>query len=119
MRLVSRALSTRSRVVLRARPAPNSPVTPAHFEVLPAAEHAFGPNEVRCHTLVLSVDPFLRCRFNAQTGVDYTKPYVVGEPICSAGLGVVLEAGADVESSYAPGTLVVDPFDSWRALSNI
>ena len=27
-----------------------------------------------CRTLYLSVDPFLRCRFNESTGVDYTQP---------------------------------------------
>lgn len=73
------AIRTRSlrkyatRVVLAARPARNSPVTEDHFRV----ESDPGESEVTiscteggivAETLYLSTDPFLRCRFNEDTG---------------------------------------------------
>ena len=117
-------------VNLRQRPEPNEPVTDACFEVKeggcgpPAPVCAAGQlgssatDTLFCRTLYLSVDPFLRCRFNERctrshlipsspipchhtprlrdvaslgsTGVDYTQPYAVGAPISSAGIGQVL-----------------------------
>ncbi|EOD26633.1 prostaglandin reductase-like protein [Emiliania huxleyi CCMP1516] len=76
------------------------------------------PHEVLCRTVYLSVDPFLRCRFNASTGVDYTQPYALGEPIASAGIGEVLQVG-DAVRGPAPGDLVVEPFDSfpWQSVA--
>jgi NADPH-dependent curcumin reductase CurA len=65
----SRGLSTR--VVLASRPAVNSAVTTDNFRVesLPESELAeASPSGVIAETLYLSVDPFLRCRFNEDTG---------------------------------------------------
>eukprot|EP00966_Prymnesium_polylepis_P268689 6207210-Prymnesium_polylepis.1 len=101
-------------VRLHQRPGPNHAVEPSHF----ALEHAsppldpLAPDAVRCRTLFLSVDPFLRCRFNEETGVEYTRPYAVGKVLTSAGVGEVTEVGAAV-TSFRPGDVVVDPFDSW------
>ena len=84
-----------SEVVLRRRPAANQPVCLSCFEPRPQPlpPRTPAPHEVLCRTVYLSVDPFLRCRFNASTGVDYTQPYALGEPIASAGIGEVLQVG--------------------------
>ena len=94
MRVGQRALSTGVRVLLRKRPAANQPVTEHCFEL---REGGCGPvaaaDMLYCRTLYLSVDPFLRCRFNESTGVDYTQPYQPGEPLTSAGIGQVIACG--------------------------
>lgn len=63
----------------------------------------------------VSVDPFLRCRFNEDTGVDYTAPYEVGGLISSAGIGVVEEVpeGDGESGGLRVGDVVLEPFDSW------
>ncbi|KAL1506990.1 hypothetical protein AB1Y20_007853 [Prymnesium parvum] len=105
-----------SLVRLRARPPPNCAVAPHHFAL--DASHTLPPapppGTLRCRTLYLSVDPFLRCRFNAHTGVAYTLPYAVGGPLSSAGLGVVLAVGDGLHAAFRAGDLVVDPFDGWE-----
>ena len=84
MRVGRRALSTGVRVLLRKRPAANQPVTKRCFELreggcgpaaaVCAAGQLSAADMLYCRTLYLSVDPFLRCRFNESTGVDYTQP---------------------------------------------
>ena len=121
-----RALSTSVRVLLRQRPRPNEAVTVDNFYIThggcgpPAAVCAAGQlgnsadDLLYCRTLYLSVDPFLRCRFNEITGVDYTKPFEVGAPLSSAGIGEVLACGPRAkERGFASGDLVLQPFDAW------
>lgn len=106
-------------VRLRSRPAPNAAVTLDNFDVSTTAStgtESLKQGEIRCQTLYLSVDPFLRCRFNEDTGVDYTAPYEVGGLISSAGVGVVVESEAP---GVQTGSLVVDPFDSWPWSSSV
>lgn len=116
MRSGRRALSTGVRVLLRKRPAANQPVTEHCFEL---REGGCGPvaaaeDMLYCRTLYLSVDPFLRCRFNESTGVDYTQPYQPGEPLTSAGIGQVIACGQRAtERGFAAGDLVLQPFDAW------
>ena len=106
--------SAGAQVLLRSRPRPGAAVSLDDFEVAhsSATSDRLQPNELLCQTLMLSVDPFLRCRFNESTGVDYTLPYQIGQPITSAGVGVVLKSGSSV-SNVQPGDLVLEPFDSW------
>jgi len=101
-------------VLLRRRPRRNEPVTRECFDIRDdeLGVSALAAGTIRCRTLLLSVDPFMRCRFNEQTGVDYTKPYAVGAPISSAGIGEVLETGPGADGFHA-GDLVLQPFDAW------
>ena len=46
-------------------------------------------------TLFLSVDPYMRCRFNEETGVDYVAPFQIGSPIEGGGVGEVIESNCD------------------------
>ena len=124
--IVCRRLSTAARVVLRQRPTPNAAVTTDCFELRsggcgpPAAVCAAGElgssstDTLYCRTLAISVDPFLRCRFNESTGVAYTSPYTIGAPLTSAGIGQVLACGATAKKrGFEPGDLVLQPFDAW------
>ena len=105
--------SAGTRVLLRSRPQSGAAVSVNDFEVARSTtSEGLQSNELLCETLVLSVDPFLRCRFNESTGVDYTLPYQIGRPITSAGIGVVLDSGSEVRD-VQPGDLVIEPFDSW------
>ena len=128
IRVVARHLSNSAgvRILLRHRPLPNQPVTSECFEVAeggcgpPAAVCAAGglsggaDELLYCRTLYVSVDPYLRCRFNEDTGVEYTQPYDVGATITSAGIGQVLACGAKAaQQGFAPGDLVLQPFDAW------
>ena len=124
LRTGRRALSTGVRVLLRKRPEANQPVTEHCFELreggcgpaaaVCAAGQLSAPDMLYCRTLYLSVDPFLRCRFNESTGVDYTQPYQLGEPLTSAGIGQVIACGQRAtERGLAAGDLVLQPFDAW------
>ncbi|XP_018420384.1 PREDICTED: prostaglandin reductase 2-like [Nanorana parkeri] len=44
---------------------------------------------VLAKTLYISVDPYLRCRMNEDTGTDYIQPWKVSEVLDSGGIGVI------------------------------
>mmetsp|Transcript_9323 Transcript_9323/g.29750 ORF Transcript_9323/g.29750 Transcript_9323/m.29750 type:complete len:476 (+) Transcript_9323:68-1495(+) len=94
-------------VLLAARPAPGKPVTLEHFQVVqtgPEQEAPLPNGSIRIQLLCVSVDPYMRCRFNASTGADYMGPFQPGAPICSGGAARVLESKTD---KFAAGDLVV------------
>ena len=100
-------------VRLKRRPLPGESVSVDTFSIdLHAPERMPSVGQVACRTLHLSVDPFLRCRFQESTGVDYTFPYSLGGLIESAGIGVVESVGAEV-TDVQPGDLLLQAFDSW------
>lgn len=92
-------------VCLKRRPAVGEAVSLEHFSIERVkGRRGGGP---KFETAFLSVDPFLRCRFNADTGVDYTQPYQLGQVIQSAGIGV------------GDSGVVVQPFDAWQWSSEV
>ena len=125
--LSSTAAGAGVRVLLAKRPLANEPIAMEHLYVrqggcLPLAPvcaagslGSASASDLYCRTLMVSVDPFLRCRFNESTGVEYTAPYEVdGSPLSSAGIGVVLACGVDAaHQGFAAGDLVLQPFDAW------
>uniref|UniRef100_A0A3B3S853 Prostaglandin reductase 2 n=1 Tax=Paramormyrops kingsleyae TaxID=1676925 RepID=A0A3B3S853_9TELE len=78
------------RVVLNSRPGKNGEAVPENFRVeeitLPTD---IKPGEVFVRTLYLSVDPYMRCRMNEDTGADYLSPWVVSGCLDGGGVGVV------------------------------
>ncbi|KAJ4939759.1 hypothetical protein JOQ06_029195 [Pogonophryne albipinna] len=78
------------RVVLNSRPGNNGVPVPAHFRL---EETTLAPDledgEVLVRTLCLSVDPYMRCRMNEDTGVGYVTPWQLSECVDGGGVGVV------------------------------
>ncbi|XP_029316158.1 prostaglandin reductase 2 [Cottoperca gobio] len=78
------------RVVLNSRPGNNGVPVPEHFRL---EETTLVPElkdgEVLVRTLCLSVDPYMRCRMNEDTGVDYVTPWQLSECVDGGGVGVV------------------------------
>ena len=67
-----------------------------------------GDHELRLETLALSVDPYMRCRFNLDTGAEYVSSFKPDEPITSAGIGRVIGVGQALRGQYREGDLVVE-----------
>ena len=67
-----------------------------------------GAHDLRLETLALSVDPYMRCRFNRDTGADYVNSFREGEPITSAGIGRVVGVGPALQDQFRVGDLVVE-----------
>lgn len=73
------------------------------------------PHSIVCETLALSVDPYMRCRFFPDSGVDYVDAFAVNDTITSAGVGRVTAVGDAVAESgqFSPGDLVVEASFHW------
>ncbi|XP_037602491.1 prostaglandin reductase 2 [Sebastes umbrosus] len=78
------------RVVLNSRPGNNGAPVPENFRL---EETTLNPDlkdgEVLVRTLCLSVDPYMRCRMNEDTGADYLTPWQLSECVDGGGVGVV------------------------------
>mmetsp|Transcript_19902 Transcript_19902/g.25815 ORF Transcript_19902/g.25815 Transcript_19902/m.25815 type:complete len:363 (+) Transcript_19902:90-1178(+) len=99
-------------VVLAGRPAKNTSVSTSNFEM--TKDSKLTKNDVVARTLFLSVDPYMRCRFNEDTGVEYTKPFALGRPITSAAIGEIVHVSNNVKSDLKKGDLVLEWFDAWE-----
>ncbi|MEQ2264230.1 Prostaglandin reductase 2 [Xenotaenia resolanae] len=78
------------RVVLNSRPGKNGEPSPKNFRLerislTPDLENG----QVLVRTLYLSVDPYMRCRMNEDTGADYLTPWELCECVDGGGVGVV------------------------------
>uniref|UniRef100_A0A6I8NI31 15-oxoprostaglandin 13-reductase n=1 Tax=Ornithorhynchus anatinus TaxID=9258 RepID=A0A6I8NI31_ORNAN len=68
------------RVVLNSRPGKNGTPAAENFRVEEATlPDQISEGQVRVRTLYLSVDPYMRCRLNEETGVDYLKPWQLSQ----------------------------------------
>uniref|UniRef100_A0A3Q3KTS5 15-oxoprostaglandin 13-reductase n=1 Tax=Mastacembelus armatus TaxID=205130 RepID=A0A3Q3KTS5_9TELE len=78
------------RVVLNSQPGKNGAPVPENFRV---EKTTLAPDlqdgEVLVRTLYLSVDPYMRCRMNEDTGADYLTPWQLFECVDGGGVGVV------------------------------
>ncbi|XP_051578555.1 prostaglandin reductase 2 isoform X2 [Myxocyprinus asiaticus] len=78
------------RAVLQSRPGKNGHPVPENFrveEMMKSSELKEG--QVLVRTLFLSVDPYMRCRMNDDTGADYLLPWRLEESVDGGGVGVV------------------------------
>ena len=98
------------RVFLRSRPGESNPVTLENFgtETVPIPTCKEG--EIVAKTVCLSVDPYMRVRFNADSGVTYAKSWQIGETFDGSGTGIVVESKDD---SFQCGDMVHLPM-CWR-----
>ncbi|XP_041070458.1 prostaglandin reductase 2 isoform X2 [Carcharodon carcharias] len=80
-------------VVLNSRPGKNGEPVAENFRT----EEGYLPQDlqegqVKVCTKYLSVDPYMRCRMNEDTGVDYLRPWQVSSVVTGGGVGVVEES---------------------------
>lgn len=96
------------RVVLASRPGKNGAPVPENFrleEITLSTDLKDG--EILVKTLYLSVDPYMRCRMNDDTGADYLRPWPLSESVDGGGVGLVQSS---LCSSFSEGDLVT----SWN-----
>ncbi|XP_060684664.1 prostaglandin reductase 2 isoform X6 [Hemiscyllium ocellatum] len=77
-------------VVLNSRPGKNGEPVAENFKV----EESYLPQDlqegqVKVCTKFLSVDPYMRCRMNEDTGADYLLPWQVSSVVTGGGVGLV------------------------------
>ncbi|XP_072221807.1 prostaglandin reductase 2 [Leuresthes tenuis] len=78
------------RVVLNSRPGRNGEPVPENFRL---EGMTLSPDltdgDVLVRTVYLSVDPYMRCRMNEDTGAEYLTPWQLSECVDGGGVGVV------------------------------
>ncbi|KAM4625579.1 prostaglandin reductase 2 [Polymixia lowei] len=78
------------RVLLNSRPGTNGVPVPENFRLDETTlQRDLKQGEVLVRTLYLSVDPYMRCRMNADTGAEYLAPWQLSECADGGGVGVV------------------------------
>ncbi|CAJ0917929.1 unnamed protein product [Ranitomeya imitator] len=92
------------RMVLASRPGNDGEPVTENFRL----EEADVPEElmdgqVLTQTLYISVDPYLRCRMNEDTGTDYIQAWKINEVLDSGGIGVVEQSR---HRNLKPGEIV-------------
>ncbi|XP_041122695.1 prostaglandin reductase 2-like [Polyodon spathula] len=100
------------KVVLNSRPGKNGEPVPENFGVEEAYLPAdLNPGHVQVRTLYLSVDPYMRCRMNEDTGTDYLSPWQLSEVVEGGGVGIVEDSRHD---SFTEGDTVVSFSWPWQ-----
>ncbi|XP_069566657.1 prostaglandin reductase 2 [Brachyistius frenatus] len=78
------------RVLLNSRPGTNGTPVPDNFRVEEMTlARDLKDGEVLVRTRYLSVDPYMRCRMNEDTGADYLDPWKLSECVDGGGVGLV------------------------------
>ncbi|XP_053142091.1 prostaglandin reductase 2 isoform X4 [Hemicordylus capensis] len=81
------------RVVLNSRPGINGVPAADNFRMEEVTlPDTIAEGQVKVRTLYLSVDPYMRCRMNEDSGSDYILPWKVSEVTDGGGIGVVEES---------------------------
>ncbi|XP_040831251.1 prostaglandin reductase 2 isoform X2 [Ochotona curzoniae] len=81
------------RVVLNSRPGINGIPVAENFRVEEVSlPNTVNEGEVKVKTLYLSVDPYMRCRMNEDTGSDYLTPWQLSRVVDGGGVGVIEES---------------------------
>ncbi|RXM31554.1 Prostaglandin reductase 2 [Acipenser ruthenus] len=99
-------------VVLNSRPGKNGEPVPENFRVEEACLPAdLNPGHVQVRTLYLSVDPYMRCQMNEDTGTDYLSPWQLSEVVEGGGVGIVEDSRHD---SFTEGDTVASFSWLWQ-----
>uniref|UniRef100_H3DPM1 Prostaglandin reductase 2 n=2 Tax=Tetraodon nigroviridis TaxID=99883 RepID=H3DPM1_TETNG len=106
------------RVVLNSRPGKDGAPEPGNFRVEETTlEPDLEDGEVLVRTLYLSVDPYMRCRMNEDTGADYLTPWQLGERVDGGGVGVVESSRCGALSVGAVVTFLNWPWQTHAVLT--
>eukprot|EP00211_Chloroparvula_japonica_P014682 CAMPEP_0119152402 /NCGR_PEP_ID=MMETSP1310-20130426/47749_1 /TAXON_ID=464262 /ORGANISM="Genus nov. species nov., Strain RCC2339" /LENGTH=261 /DNA_ID=CAMNT_0007144759 /DNA_START=142 /DNA_END=924 /DNA_ORIENTATION=+ len=105
-------------VVLRKRPGVNGVPTPSCFgvEEYDLEEGDFSKGEILVRVICLSVDPYMRCRMNEDTGADYMAPWKLGEAPVGGGVAKVIVSQSE---SYPAGCFVESFSMPWRTVTPV
>ncbi|CAL1527801.1 unnamed protein product [Lymnaea stagnalis] len=100
-----------ARVILQSRPGEANKPSKDNFayEEIPYPNKQLQDGEVLIENLYLSLDPALRCRMNANSGVEYMKAWEIGETI--HGLGGIGRVTATAAPDFSVGELVGFTFE--------
>ena len=98
-------------VFLSSRPGVSNPPTEANFSVKHTEVKSCEDGEVLVKTLFLSVDPYMRCRLNEESGASYVSSWKIGETLQGGGVGVVVESRNE---SFKAGDVVQSMAWPWQ-----
>ena len=98
-------------VFLSSRPGVSNPPTEANFSVKHTEVKSCEDGEVLLKTLFLSVDPYMRCRLNEESGASYVSSWKIGETLQGGGVGVVVESRNE---SFKAGDVVQSMAWPWQ-----
>lgn len=100
------------RVVLNSRPGKNGHPVAENFRVeevnLP---DCVNEGQVQVRTLYLSVDPYMRCRMNEDTGSDYITPWQLSQVVDGGGVGIIEESK---HTNFMKGDFVTSFYWPWQ-----
>ncbi|XP_074091852.1 prostaglandin reductase 2 isoform X2 [Macrotis lagotis] len=100
------------RIVLNSRPGKNGIPVAENFRMEEAdLPDKLNEGQVKVRTLYLSVDPYMRCRMNEDTGTDYIKPWQLSEVVDGGGVGVIEESQ---HANLAKGDFVTSFYWPWQ-----
>lgn len=100
------------RVVLNSRPGKNGEPVPENFRLEAInLKPDLSDGEVLVRTIFLSVDPYMRCRMNEDTGADYLTPWQLSECVDGGGVGLVEASSC---STYIKGDVVTSFNWPWQ-----
>ncbi|XP_017515999.2 prostaglandin reductase 2 isoform X2 [Manis javanica] len=103
---------TIQRVVLNSRPGETGNPVAENFRVeevnLP---DNINEGQVKARTLYLSVDPYMRCRMNENTGTDYLTPWQLSQVVDGGGIGIIEESK---HTNFSKGDFVTSFFWPWQ-----
>ncbi|XP_040458151.1 prostaglandin reductase 2 isoform X3 [Falco naumanni] len=103
------------RVVLNSRPGKNGVPVAENFRLEQGTiADTVQAGQVCVRTLYLSVDPYMRCRMNEDTGSDYLLPWQLSEVADGGGIGVVEESKHD---NLAKGDFVTSFNWPWQTVA--
>ncbi|XP_015720121.1 prostaglandin reductase 2 [Coturnix japonica] len=103
------------RVVLNSRPGKNGVPVAENFRLEQSTiPDTVQEGQVRVRTLYLSVDPYMRCRMNEDTGSDYLLPWQLSEVADGGGIGVVEESK---HNNFAKGDIVTSFNWPWQTVA--
>ncbi|KAM9203030.1 prostaglandin reductase 2 isoform 2-T2 [Dugong dugon] len=81
------------RMVLNSRPGKNGNPVAGNFRLEEVSlPDNIAEGQVQVRTLYLSVDPYMRCRMNEDTGSDYLTPWQLSQVVDGGGVGIIEES---------------------------
>lgn len=105
--MATESKETCTRIVFQNRPGVDKVPKESNFTLERIEIPQCKEGEILVKTLYLSVDPYMRCRMNEDTGAAYLTPWTIGEPPVGGGVGKVVQSGSqtfqegDIVESFA------------------